>query len=66
MATMQAVGFPTYEADTGLDIDDKSSDDERQDDEPDNPITIVSCATGTYCRNGKILLFIYYWWQSPS
>ena len=58
---MQAVGLPTlsYVADTALERDDRSSDEELDDDEPDNPITIVNHATGPTVENGKPLLFIY-------
>ena len=61
MVTMQAVGLPTlsYVADTALERDDRSSDEELDDDEPDNPITIVNHATGPTVENGKPLLFIY-------
>ena len=61
MVTMQAVGLPTssYVADTALETEDKPSDDESEDDEPENPITIVSHATGPTIENGKPLLFIY-------
>ena len=56
MVTMQAVGLPTssYVANTALETEDKPSDDE-----PENPITIVSHATGPTIENGKPLLFIY-------
>ena len=61
MITMQAVGLPTssYVADTALERDDRSSDEELDDDEPDNPITIVNHATGPTVENGKPLLLIY-------
>ena len=51
---MQAAGLPIslYVADTALEIEDKSSDDE-----PENPITIVNHATGPTIKNGKPLLF---------